>query len=488
MKIYNNKINGFFAVIINACLLVSIFGLQVGSSAYARGSSDLPKGYFRTLPGKLNSKSALSVLHDSGEAVVFANTKLSNKGKLSKLKSFTVLHKNSDERVEYKFKSRGQKVQIKTSDNTKITLTIDPATNQFRSRVKTKNAEGKSVKADLEDTIGNYGAHWFKSIALLDDLHKKLKETAKTEGPLDPYNELGFAGSRTASVGISSEGSLNLGLSTGATIARAMWAGVKVISIATGIVAVGVALTGVVAGTTVASTVGAGILAILGIAGVASTFWDIMKYTDPDLESDTTDEAFELTGATSATYENITLIMQDGTKVLTKLSKAGVGIAEDLLASFLEKASHKVARGLVLKVFYTWPADQNDLDTATSLLGDTVGFGCGSTSTYMDWTGDDTGAGGAEIVTVRISDAASNNALPTTFAVEAFAGWYSGNTGSGPASLELFLENPDSGVRYGQPVFKTIAPGSQSGCASTPVGGADFTWDSFTSEISWDLR
>jgi hypothetical protein len=175
-------------------------------------------------------------------------------------------------------------------------------------------------------------------------------------------------------------------------------------------------------------------------------------------------------------------LMEKGAKALKSST-----IALKILEFFSEQERHKVARGLVLKVLYTWPASQRDLDTGTTFLGDTVGYSCGDSSTYMVWTGDDTGTGGLEQVTVLISDAASNNALPTNFDIDAKAGWYASAGGSGPASLEMYLENPMSGALYGERVSKTIAPGSQDGCATTPVGGGNFTWNPTTNELGWNL-
>ena len=54
-------------------------------------------------------------------------------------------------------------------------------------------------------------------------------------------------------------------------------------------------------------------------------------------------------------------------------------------------------QGLVLVIKYSWPANLEDLDTATVFLGSTVGFGCQDSSTYVQWTGDDLSYGGTEV-------------------------------------------------------------------------------------------
>lgn len=468
----------FFAASINVTLLASLFCLQVGQSYAGSGSSNLPKGYFKMVPGPLNSKSAFSVVHDSGELVVLNNTKLSKKGKLRKTKSFTVVHQNSDAYVEFRFKSGGQKVQVKTSDKTKLTLTINPTTNEIKTKLKSKRVDGSSVKQQNDDNLDNHGAYWWQTVDIIEQLAAKVNDASETEGPLDPYGELNPA---AASLGALTSGSVNLGQTQGAAIATALWAGTKAIAITMGTVATIMGLAGLITGGGVVAGVGA----LIGIAGVSKAFWDLAKFQDPSLEQDTADEVFEYIGVGTDGFDAGKLLaelMEKGAKALKSST-----IALEILDFFSEQERHKVARGLVLKVLYTWPASQSDLDTATTFLGDTVGYSCGDSSTYMVWTGDDTGTGGLEQVTVLISDAASNNALPTNFDIDAKAGWFAPAGGSGPASLEMYLENPMSGALYGERVSKTIAPGSQSGCATTPVGGGNFTWNPTTNELGWNL-
>jgi len=476
--------------LINMLAIISIFTLQVGSS-YASGSSNLPKSYFKMIPAPVKAKSTFCVMHDSGELAMFCDVTLSNKGKLGKFKSATLVHQSSKETVELRFKSRGQKVQIKTSDKTKITYTINPSTKDITVKIKTKDGNGKSLKSTTVDNLNNHGKFWFESIALIDSLRDDMKALLSSEGPLDPYNELSSNRTARTKADSPSTGGLNLGTATSATLSKALWVISKSVSITAGVAAVALGTTAVIAGGSVVSVVAGGLTAILGVAGVAGSFWDIMKDTNPSLESDTADEVFQWTSLTSLSADSaqaLTGLLRDGVKATLKSGGPALLLNDYLLAPFFDKQSHKVARGLNLKIIYSWPPAQNDLDTATSLLGSEVGFACNNTSGYLDWTGDDTTGGGSEIVTARISDAASDDALTPTFSVEAKAGWYTGNTGSGQAFLEIYLENPSTGSLYGQRVSKTINPGAQSGCATTPVGGADFTWNSFSRDISWTLR
>jgi hypothetical protein len=121
-------------------------------------------------------------------------------------------------------------------------------------------------------------------------------------------------------------------------------------------------------------------------------------------------------------------------------------------------------------VRYSWPSTQSDLDTSTRFLNGSVGFACPGGS-YLDWSGDDTSAGGQEIVTVDLNSSFVANRWQTTVAVSLRAGWYRPAGGSGPALLTVGFKHKTTG-EISNIVQRTIAPGSQSGCAETVVGTA----------------
>lgn len=133
-----------------------------------------------------------------------------------------------------------------------------------------------------------------------------------------------------------------------------------------------------------------------------------------------------------------------------------------------------------LAIKYGWEGTgMEDLDTKTVFLGEQVGWSCGGSGTYVQWlaggsgTQDDTSLNGFERVDVRV-DAAKNAGLWTSSVnIEIFAGWYAPRGGSGEAVVTVTYNGHVQG--------KAINPGTQTGCAATPVGTitvyADGTFD-----------
>lgn len=122
-----------------------------------------------------------------------------------------------------------------------------------------------------------------------------------------------------------------------------------------------------------------------------------------------------------------------------------------------------------LQVTYTWPLNQQDLDTGTQFLGSQVGFDCDETNPYQLFSGDDRTSGGMEtaIIDLQTSFNAGDWTASSGVLVNLRAGWYTPAGGSGPASVTVRFEDgsSSSGVQ-------SINPGSQSNCASTCVGVA----------------
>lgn len=90
----------------------------------------------------------------------------------------------------------------------------------------------------------------------------------------------------------------------------------------------------------------------------------------------------------------------------------------------------------VLTLTFNWSGTP-DLDIGVSFLGDTVGFGYGSSSDYLSWGGDNTTAGGPEVVTVDLAAAWDAGEIDAFADVTALADWYPPAGGSGPASLTV---------------------------------------------------
>jgi hypothetical protein len=129
--------------------------------------------------------------------------------------------------------------------------------------------------------------------------------------------------------------------------------------------------------------------------------------------------------------------------------------------------------GLVLVVEYSWPADKNDLDTGTFFLGSSVGYGCDGESPYMSFTGDDTGLGGKETVTVALGQSFKETQWANETSVVLNAGWFQ-PPHRGPASIAISIRYDfTNGTRLdGGLVSFVVDPGVQSGCSSTEVAVA----------------
>jgi hypothetical protein len=121
-----------------------------------------------------------------------------------------------------------------------------------------------------------------------------------------------------------------------------------------------------------------------------------------------------------------------------------------------------------LAIKYGWEGTgMRDLDTKTVFAGETVGWKCGDSGTYLVWliggdgAKDDESLNGFERVDVRVDLARTNGVWTSSVNIECYAGWYISHGGSGPALLTVTYN--------GVTDTKVISPGSQSACAGTPV-------------------
>jgi hypothetical protein len=131
----------------------------------------------------------------------------------------------------------------------------------------------------------------------------------------------------------------------------------------------------------------------------------------------------------------------------------------------------------VLEIRYEWlDSSAKDLDTGTTFLGTTVGWGCyysgGDTARrYMHWSGDSTGSGSREVVYIEIKKALDDKAWSGSTTIHLAAGWYIPAGGSGPAKV-VAVCRPDftQSRSIGESQTIDISPGRQRGCAFTSVG------------------
>lgn len=150
---------------------------------------------------------------------------------------------------------------------------------------------------------------------------------------------------------------------------------------------------------------------------------------------------------------------------------------------------------LVLVIDYSWSDKQTDLDTSTTFLGSSVGYGCwpdGPWSSYLEFSGDSFGEGGTETARVRLGDAFGDGGVGRNgsnldnghkilngITIEMHAGWYGGDNGvetieRGGASVSVYTERTsvDGVVTTGPAVSFAFVPGLQTGCADTDIGAA----------------
>jgi len=116
-----------------------------------------------------------------------------------------------------------------------------------------------------------------------------------------------------------------------------------------------------------------------------------------------------------------------------------------------------------LTIKYDWSGTgMRDLDTNTTAFGESVGFNCGDSGTYVQWIGgDNTGLNGYEQVDVLVDKAKTDGLWTSSYNISCNAGWFKPAGGSGPANLIVEYKNKTKS--------KSISPGSQTGCASTSV-------------------
>ena len=91
-----------------------------------------------------------------------------------------------------------------------------------------------------------------------------------------------------------------------------------------------------------------------------------------------------------------------------------------------------------LLVTYDWTGTgQNDLDSATTFLGETVGYSCAESAAYVTWSGDNTGSGETETATIDFKRALNDGRWRGSTTVSLKAGWYERAGGAGPVTVRV---------------------------------------------------
>ena len=151
--------------------------------------------------------------------------------------------------------------------------------------------------------------------------------------------------------------------------------------------------------------------------------------------------------------------------------ESAIGIAQ--ASSGRAVLTRDLVAGLILVIQYSWPADQLDLDTGTFFLGQRVGFACGSSSPYLNFSGEDTSTDGIEIVRVALGDSFAAEAWSDEVLVDMNAQW-NWEPYRGPATLTIFTALMEDGevVPHNNAIVFLIDPGVGGGCASKLVAQA----------------
>ena len=119
-----------------------------------------------------------------------------------------------------------------------------------------------------------------------------------------------------------------------------------------------------------------------------------------------------------------------------------------------------------LYVNYNWPQTERDLDSNTTFLGVSAGWHL-SGSQYVNWSGDDTSAGGSETSLVRLYDSWKDSAWSGSTTITAGADWYTPAGGDGPAYITIGLKDTTTGKITDARSF-VVYPGQEdSGASST---------------------
>jgi hypothetical protein len=126
-----------------------------------------------------------------------------------------------------------------------------------------------------------------------------------------------------------------------------------------------------------------------------------------------------------------------------------------------------------LVVTYNWPNDEKDLDSRTEFAGGAAGFNLPG-GTYLNWLGDEQGAGEEETTIVDLYDAWKAGVFSTTTTVGAGADWYTPDDGSGPATISVALEDINTEKQY-QIQSLVVIPGQETDGATSQQGEIDVT-------------
>ncbi len=135
----------------------------------------------------------------------------------------------------------------------------------------------------------------------------------------------------------------------------------------------------------------------------------------------------------------------------------------------LLQADHRLINNIAngcggeLRIVYTWPAPQRDLDTCTIFLDGKVGYASGPANAYMAYSGDNTGHG-PETAAIRVSDAQKDGLWTGTVDIHCWVGWFTTAGGSGGCTVTAHylgrtLEKsiPNAGTQTGSAEGTTLA-------------------------------
>ena len=416
-------------------------------------------------PGAAKSQALYTALNNAGEFGITARAKKKG-GKLKKVRDIEMAVPGLDGLGHLSSVGEGSFVKVNAT-RLKNAMNLIPSSDGTSLQAFFRNSKGKVVSSKVQIPIG--GQYWFETFGRA----KSLEAQIKALGAINPTYS-GFGAQRPR--GTSSTSYVELDPQILSAMQELTLAHIKAVVLALQAFNAGADSFGF-------STDDKTFTLFAGLASIANGTIGAFLSTDPSALPSLIDQYL------STSPDVIGLAGPTLGDVIARIQAGGAIDWNAIIASVQELINipaKPLSDEFVLKVEYSWPADQKDLDTGTTFLDATVGFDYAAAAPYMVWKGDDQEVGGSEFVTIDLAGAAEAGALPETFSVSFKAGWYQDARGSGPAVLHIYLLNQRTGMRFGE-VTKTITPGTQYGPATTEVGSASFTYSSETNVLSFAI-
>jgi hypothetical protein len=447
---------------------VTIFGLiSVGHAQY------LPETViFQPLYGQQPSPLFGALWTSTGDAVVTAESAFSRSRGL-RIRAVNYISPETRTYVRYAFDTNGRLTALRMSGGLTASFRYappsDPNDPNAVVRITSKVWKGRRLAAVVRQDVS-----WVQFNGAIQEAKAALLQLDPRTIQAAPATSLVPRLAFSASVSSQSTATL-----------EALQGIVKVGGIATSMFVSGVAF-------------GTGNIPV-GIMAAAGAIGGIMDLIDDSARVRTANEVLSVSDMGQLTQAIVKMARNGssfGTILRSRIRNVSFyGVLFSIADSLLEREISSGRRGSVslspdstVVITYSWPSGQRDLDTATTFLGHTLGYKAESVSTYMQWSSDNRGTGGEEVTQIFIGQAVLSKQLPPFSDIDCAAGWYAPAGGYGAATLSIkVVSSGESGVT----LSKSIAPGQQTGVASTKVGRIKLTYgllDVVTGRLTYQIQ